>query len=308
MSGGHVHGADATAGSTGTAGGRHRRSLIAALALTSTYLVAEVVGALLTNSLALLADAAHMLTDVGGLALALFAIWFASRPVSAERTFGYLRAEIVAALTNSVVLLLMSGYILYEAWGRLFAAPDVDGVPVLVVAGVGLVVNLVSMRLLAAGAGESLNLKGAYLEVLADMLGSVGVLVSAVIILTTGWHVADPIVGALIGLFIVPRTWGLLSEAVNILMEASPASVDVAQIETELRALPHVQDVHDLHVWTVTSGVHSLTGHLVVGDGVDEQAVLVSARNLINRLAGIDHCTLQVETSLTRSNEAKTLI
>jgi len=301
---GHNHSHAAPQG--GSAGARHRNSLIWALALTSVYLVAEVIGALVSGSLALLADAAHMLTDVGGLALALFAIWFAARPVTPQKTYGYLRAEVLAALVNAVVLLLLSVYILYEAYHRFFAPPEVLSTPMLVVAVIGLVVNLISMKLLAAGAGESLNLKGAYFEVLADMLGSIGVIASALIIMFTGWTLADPIIGAAIGLFIVPRTWALLRNAVNILLEGTPAGFDFTGLEAALRATPGVTDVHDLHVWTITSGVDAMSGHLVVADGTDEQLVLATVRDRLHESFGIDHTTIQIETATTRQGEVAT--
>jgi cobalt-zinc-cadmium efflux system protein len=247
-----------------------------------------------------------MLTDAGGLALALFAIWFASRPPSASKTYGYLRAEVLAALVNAVVLLLLAIYILYEAYQRFFEPPEVLSTPMLVVAVVGLIVNLISMRLLAAGSKESLNLKGAYFEVLADMLGSIGVIVSAVIIMTTGWTLADPIIGAVIGVFIVPRTWALLRHSVNILLEGTPVGFDLARLERALRTVPGVVDLHDLHVWTITSGMDAMSGHLVVDDTADEQAVLMAARDKLHEDFGIDHTTIQVETTATRSGEAKT--
>ena len=301
MAGGHDHARPVA----GSAGARHVRSLVIALVLTSIYLVAEVVGALVTGSLALLADAAHMFTDVGGLALALFAIWFAMRPASPSKTYGYLRAEILAALGNAVVLLLLTVYILYEAWQRLFEPPEVLGLPMLIVAVVGLIVNLISMRILAAGSNESLNLKGAYFEVLADMLGSIGVIVSALIVIFTGWPLADPITGAAIAIFIVPRCWSLLSQAVNILLEGTPTGVDMAALDKGLRSIAGVIDVHDLHVWTITSGVDAMSCHLVVGPDVDEQATLAAARQVLHESAGIDHTTIQVETEATRKGEAE---
>jgi cobalt-zinc-cadmium efflux system protein len=306
MAAGHSHQVARPGG--GSAGAKHRRSLVLALGLTSTFLVVEVIGALLSGSLALLADAAHMLTDAGGLALALFAIWFAARPMSSSKTYGYLRAEVLAALTNAVVLLLLAIYILFEAYQRLFEPPDVASVPVLIVAVVGLVVNIISMRLLAAGSEESLNIKGAYFEVLADMLGSIGVIVSAVVIMFTGWTMIDPIVGAAIGLFIVPRTWMLLKHSVNILLEGTPTGFEFERLRRELKALPDVVDVHDLHVWTITSGVDSMSGHLVVGDGGDEQTVLASARQLLHDEFGIEHTTIQIETTATQSGETKTQV
>lgn len=306
MGAGHSHGLERPA--AGSAGARHRRSLIWALALTTTFLVVEVIGAWISGSLALLADAAHMLTDAGGLALALFAIWFAARPPSAAKTYGYLRAEVLAALINAVVLLLLAVYILYEAYQRIFAPPEVASTPMLIVAVVGLVVNLISMRLLAAGSEESLNLKGAYFEVLADMLGSLGVIASALIIMFTGWTLADPIIGAAIGLFIVPRTWALLKHAVNILLEGTPAGFELAKLDEALRALPGVIDTHDLHVWTITSGIDAMSGHLVIADGADQQALLVAARTVLHETFGIDHSTIQIETVATEGGEIRTQV
>ncbi|ODT15595.1 MAG: cation transporter [Kaistia sp. SCN 65-12] len=306
MGAGHSHGLERPA--AGSAGARHRRSLIWALALTTTFLVVEVIGAWISGSLALLADAAHMLTDAGGLALALFAIWFAARPPSAAKTYGYLRAEVLAALVNAVVLLLLAVYILYEAYQRIFAPPEVASTPMLIVAVVGLVVNLISMRLLAAGSEESLNLKGAYFEVLADMLGSLGVIASALIIMFTGWTLADPIIGAAIGLFIVPRTWALLKHAVNILLEGTPAGFELAKLDEALRALPGVIDTHDLHVWTITSGIDAMSGHLVIADGADHQALLIAARTVLHETFGIDHSTIQIETVATEGGEIRTQV
>ncbi len=302
MGAGHSH--EPSRPISGSAGARHRQSLVWALALTATFLIVEFIGALLSGSLALLADAAHMLTDAGGLALALFAIWFAARPPSASKTYGYLRAEVLAALANAVVLLLLTVYILYEAYHRFFAPPEVLSLPVLLVAVVGLVVNLISMRLLAAGAGESLNLRGAYFEVLADMLGSIGVIISALIIMFTGWTLADPIVGAAIGLFIVPRTWNLLTGAVNILLEAVPAGFDLKKLENVLLDIDGVEGVHDLHVWTITSGIDAMSCHLVVTESIDEQHVLRMARAHLHEQFGIDHITIQIETAATRLSEA----
>ncbi len=306
MAAGHSHGIERPV--AGSAGARHRRSLMLALCLTTTFLVVEVIGAFISGSLALLADAAHMLTDAGGLALALFAIWFAARPPSPSKTYGYLRSEVLAALVNAVVLLLLAVYILYEAYQRLFEPPEVLSTPMLIVAVVGLVVNLISMRLLAAGSEESLNLKGAYFEVLADMLGSIGVIISALVIMFTGWTLADPIIGAAIGVFIVPRTWTLLKHSVNILLEGTPVGFELDKLEKVLRALPDVVDVHDLHVWTITSGIDAMSGHLVVVDGADEQAVLVAARELMHDDFGIEHTTIQIETSATQSGEARTQV
>lgn len=290
-------------GSTGTAATQHASRLGWALALTATYMIAEVVGGLVTGSLALLADAAHMLTDVAGLALALLAIRFAAREATPERTYGYLRMEVLAALTNAVVLLLLTVYILYEAYQRFLTPPEILSGPMLIVAMVGLIVNLISMRLLAVGSSESLNVKGAYLEVMGDMLGSIGVIIAALLMMWKGWRLADPIMGASIGLFIVPRTWILLKEVTHILMEGTPANVDLGILERKLREIAGVIDVHDLHVWSVTSGFDAMSCHLVVADIAKGREILRQARRVMKEDFGIDHVTIQVENTALRSEE-----
>ncbi|MCB4824555.1 cation diffusion facilitator family transporter [Roseicella aerolata] len=306
MHGGHGHApaaADAPVGSSAAA--RHKRRLAWALGLTLTYMAAEVVGGLLTGSLALLADAAHMLTDAGGLALALLAIRFGERPATPQRTYGYLRAEILSALANAVVLLLLTVYILYEAYRRFVEPPEVLGWPMLLVAVVGLAVNLASMRLLAGGSSESLNIQGAYFEVLSDMLGSLGVIIAALVIMATGWTLADPIIGAGIGLFIVPRTWNLLSQAAHILLEGAPPRVDVKLMERGIGEIRDVAAVHDLHVWTITSGLDAMSAHVVVRNGADHARVLRDVRTLVAERFGIDHVTAQVEDERLRETEAR---
>lgn len=283
---------------------RHRSSLAWALGLTVTYMVAEVIGGLITGSLALLADAAHMLTDAGGLGLALVAIRFAERPATPQRTYGYLRAEILSALLNAVVLLVLTVYILYEAYKRFLTPSEILSGPMLAVACVGLVVNLISMRLLAAGSSESLNVQGAYFEVLSDMLGSLGVIVAALIVMWTGWTLADPIIGAGIGLFIVPRTWRLLKQAMHILIEGTPPEIDMTLLEQSLREISGVTAVHELHVWTITSGFDAMSGHLVVRDIATARDVLRSARQLMKERFKIDHVTIQVEDEELRGREA----
>ncbi|AHI32011.1 MULTISPECIES: cation diffusion facilitator family transporter [Marinobacter] len=300
---GEGHGEKAAVGS-GTAAARHSGGLKWALAMTSTFMVVEVVGGLWTGSLALLADAAHMLTDVGGMLLALVAIRFAARPATPEKTFGYVRMEVLSALANAVVLLFLTIYILYEAWQRFLAPPEILGGPMLAVAVVGLAVNLVSMKMLHAGSRESLNLKGAYFEVLADMLGSVGVILAAAVVLLTGWTLADPIIGAGIGLFIVPRTWILLKGAVHILMEGTPPEVDVGLLERQLMDLPGVTAVHDLHVWTLTSGLDALSCHLVVEDMARGRQALLAAQQTMEKSFGITHCTIQIEDADLRMDES----
>ncbi len=298
MGAGHSHG-----GSAGTAAGRHKSRLAMAFGLTFTFMLAEVIGGLWTGSLALLADAAHMLTDAGGLALALVAIRFAEKPATPQRTFGYVRMEILSALANAVVLLLLTIYILYEAYQRFLDPPPLLGGPMLAVAVVGLIVNLISMKLLTGGSSESLNVKGAYFEVLSDMLGSLGVIIAAVIVMTTGWTLADPIVGAGIGLFIVPRTWILLKQAVHILMEGTPPKVDIARLEKSLLALPGVTAVHDLHVWTLTSGLDAMSAHIVVADMAQGRETLVQASRLLAEEFGLKHTTIQIEDEAIRRTD-----
>ena len=290
-------------GTTGTAAAQHAGKLGWALGLTATYMVAEVVGGLITGSLALLADAAHMLTDVGGLALALLAIRFAAREATPQRTYGYLRMEVLSALTNAVVLLLLTVYILYEAYQRFVSPPEILSGPMLVVAAIGLIVNLVSMRLLAGGSSESVNVKGAYFEVLSDMLGSIGVIVAALLMMWRGWRLADPIIGAGIGLFIVPRTWLLLKQVTRILMEGVPPNVDVDLLEKRLAGISGVMAVHDLHVWTITSGFDAMSCHVVVADLSMSRGVLQEARQIMKGEFGIDHVTIQVEDEALRSRE-----
>lgn len=279
-----------------TAAGRHARRLAWALALTGAFLVVEVAGGLWTGSLALLADAGHMLTDVGGLTLSLLAVWFAQRPPSPSNTYGYLRMEILAALANGVVLFAVAGGILYEAYRRLWAPPEILAGPMLVIAILGLGVNLLGMRLLRGGAQASLNLRGAYLEVLSDALGSLGVILAAVIIQTTGFTLVDPLMSAGIGLFILPRTWGLLRQAVHILMEGVPPHLDLRQIEEAMRGAHGVQTVHDLHVWTLTSGKEAMSAHVLVEDLADGQHILGDLQQLLRERFGIEHATLQLES------------
>lgn len=291
-------------GTYGTSAAKHSKRLKWALGLTATYMVAEVVGGLITGSLALLADAAHMFTDVAGLALALVAISFAAREPTSRLTYGYLRMEVLAALTNAVVLLMLTVYIIYEAYQRLVAPPEILSGPMLVVAVIGLIVNLISMWLLAGGSSESLNVKGAYFEVLSDMLGSIGVIVAALLMMWKGWRLADPIIGAGIGIFIVPRTWILLKAVVNILMEGTPPNIDAEDMQRQLLKLPGVKAVHDLHVWTITSGVDAMSCHLVVDDISKSAALLRQARAMAKKNFKIDHITIQVEDQALRAEEA----
>jgi cobalt-zinc-cadmium efflux system protein len=278
----------------------YERRMLYALILTATYMVAEVVGGLLTGSLALLSDAAHMLTDVAGLAIALAAMRLARRPADARRTYGYHRFEILAAAFNAVVLFGVALYILYEAYRRFTGPPpEVHSVAMLIVAAIGLAVNLVSMRLLRSGKDASLNVKGAYLEVWSDMLGSVAVMAAAGIIRLTGWWPVDPILAVLIGLWVLPRTWTLLSQSVNLLLEGVPEGVEFDRLTKELADIEGVASLHDLHVWAVTSQKNLLSVHLVLRDDVD--ASWASVSRIIaeaGRIAGehkINHATVQVD-------------
>ena len=276
--------------------GHHKRSLFAAFTLTALFLIVEAAVGLWTGSLSLLADATHMLVDAGGLLLSLGALWFAERPAPPEKTYGYYRVEILAALVNGVVLCLLAAGILVKAYERFWHPQAVPGGPVLAVAVAGLAVNLISMRVLHAGASESLNVRSAYLEVLGDAASSAAVIVAGAVILLTGWTVADPIASAAIALFILPRTWALLRQAVNVLLEAAPAHLNVAQIEAALVATAGVRRVHDLHVWTLSSGREAMSAHVVVAPDAPGDRILDALHVILHTRFGIDHTTIQIET------------
>lgn len=258
-------------------------------------MVAEIVGGIVTGSLALLSDAAHMGTDVLGIGMALAAVFLAARPPGKGRTYGTYRLEVLAALANAVLLFAVGIYILYEAVTRLSEPPEVPGFPVLVVAAIGLMVNLISFKLLRQGAAESLNVKGAYLEVVSDTLGSIGVIAAGAIIYLTGWTLADPIIAAGIGLFILPRTYKLGAEAVRILLEAAPPGIDVDAIRATLKAMAGVNDVHDLHIWTLTSGIEAASLHVVVEANVDPSSIVTAVTDLLKKDHGVAHVTVQAE-------------
>jgi cobalt-zinc-cadmium efflux system protein len=273
------------------------RGLKIALALTASILVAEAAGAILTNSLALLSDAAHMLTDVTALVIALIAIRLARRPADSRRTFGYYRFEILAAVANAVALFLAALYILYEAVQRFQNPQPIASTGMLTVAVFGLIANIVSMRVLHTHAESSLNLKGAYLEVWSDALGSVGVIIAAAVIHFTNWTPADPIVAIAIGLWVLPRSWTLLSESVNVLLEGVPRGLQLDAIHASLLAIPGVSDVHDLHVWSITTGKNTLTAHLTLDNpAIDTQTILQQANRAIEAF-GITHSTVQIEAT-----------
>lgn len=285
MGSGHDHGASQA----------NEKTLWCVLALTSIYLVVEIIGGMLTHSLALWSDAAHMLTDSVGLAIALAAIRIARKPADRKRTFGYYRFEILAATFNATILVGVALFILWDAIQRLIEPVPIHSTGMLIVASIGLLVNLLSMKLLQPSSDTSLNLKGAYLEVWSDMIGSLGVIAAALIIRFTGWLWIDALVAAGIGLWVIPRTWILLKESLNILLEGIPKGIELDVIEQALLALPGVAAVHDLHVWALTSGKNSLTVHLVLDADGEAQQVLVNARHLLAHSFSIHHTTVQIE-------------
>lgn len=266
-----------------------------AMALAAAYMGAEIVGGVLSNSLALLADAVHMATDVAALGLALWAMWLASRPASEERTYGYHRAEILAALLNAAALIALTAYVFWEALDRLRNPPEVlDGIMLAVALG-GLAVNGIGAWLLHGGRHTNLNVRGAWLHVVGDTLGSVAVIVGAVLIRVYGWTWADPVAGMVIGALIVVSAWRLLSEAVRVLMAAAPRDVDVAELRSALRGVPGVRRVHDLHVWTLTSGIPLMTAHVEIADRDAFDRVVTEVCGVARDRFGIDHCTIQPE-------------
>jgi cobalt-zinc-cadmium efflux system protein len=275
-----------------------RRRLALALGITATVMIAEAVGGWLAGSLALLADAGHMLADAAALGLALFVARVAQRPATPERSFGLLRLEILAALVNGALLIAIAIGIGIEAWHRLKAPPLVDGPLLLGVAGIGLVANLISLRILHHGHEHSLNQRGAYLHVLGDLLGSVGALAAGAIVVATGWVLADPLISVLITLLVLGSAWRLIKESTDILMEATPNHIALGDVHDRIASVPGVDSVHDLHVWTVTSGVVAMSGHLVVRNPTDNQPVLEAVQDQMRAL-GINHVTVQMERDQT---------
>jgi cobalt-zinc-cadmium efflux system protein len=308
MGAGHDHGHGGPP-PTGTAAAAYQGRLRIALTITLGVMVLEIVGGVLADSLALIADAAHMATDAVGLALALLAIHFANRPAGLNRTYGFARAEILAALANCLLLLGVGGFLLFEAVERFIEPAQTRGGLTVVFALVGLAANMVSLTLLMRGQKESLNVRGAYLEVLADALGSVTVLVSAAVILATGWQYADPIASLAIGLMIVPRTVRLLRETLNVLLESAPKGVDMGEVRSHILALPGVEDVHDLHAWTITSGMPVLSAHVVVSqdllDSVGHEKMLHALQGCLGEHFDVEHCTFQLEPVGHAEHEAK---
>lgn len=274
----------------------NRRTLIVVLSVTAGFMLVELAGGLLTNSLALLSDAGHMLTDVAALALSLFAVWIAGRPATARKSFGYHRAEIIVALTNGVAVIVLAVFIVVEAIKRLGEPPDVKSGPMLVVATIGLLVNIFAAFKLHGGAKSgSLNLEGAFLHVMGDLLGSVGAIIAAVIMLTTGFRMADPLVSFFVAALIVVSAVRLIRKSLDVLLEGTPAHLDLEEIRIALRGVDGVAEVHDLHVWTITQGFESLTAHLVLTEGARHQDVLHASHGMLVERFGIEHSTLQPE-------------
>ena len=278
------------------------------LILTCIYFVVQIIVALHTRSLALLADAGHILTDVGGLALVLFAVNYSRKPATLQHTYGFYRIEILAALLNSVVLILISVYILYEAYRRIFEPPEIQGLPMIIVAAIGLGVNYTGLRLLGHSEHihkgthsdidgyEDLNVKSVYLEVLNDTIGSVGVIAAGMIILTTRFYMADPLISIGLALFILPRTWSLMKKSIHILMEGVPANISPEEVKNSILEIKGVTGVFDLHIWTITSGINALSGHVVVIDRVRSQTILQEINAILDKKFKINHATIQIES------------
>ena len=287
----------------GSAAAVHRDRLTAVFLLTILVFVIELAGGIASNSLALLADAGHMFTDVAGIGLALLAIWFAQRPASHDRTYGYLRLEILAAVINAVLLFGIAGFVLFEAWQRLQSPPVIASGLMLAVALLGLAVNAISLFLLRHAQKASLNMRGAYLEVMGDFLGSAAVVAAAVIITLTGWVQADAVASIAIGLLILPRTWRLLREAVDVLLEATPKGIRLEEVRAHILQAEGVGDVHDLHAWTITSGMNVVSAHVTLEPGADPPSVLDELCRCLSGDFDIEHSTFQLETADRRRLE-----
>lgn len=294
--GGHGHSHGLEGHSTGT--GKHRKKLVIVLCITAAIFVVQLIGAFIANSLALLADAGHMLTDALGVTIALIASILAALPATSKRTFGLMRVEVLAALANGIILGVICVVIVVEGIRRFGTEVEVAAWPMLIAAIVGAVANLVSLLILQSGQKESLNVRGAYLEVLGDLLGSVAVIIAAIIILFTGWYIVDQLASFAIALLIAPRAFSLLKDVVRVLLEATPKDVDLDQTREHLLSVPGVTDVHDLHAWTITSGVNALSAHVVIDETAEERGyheILDELHACLGEHFDTDHCTLQLE-------------
>lgn len=276
-------------------GSRKRLSVV--LALTASYMIAELFGGLWTGSLALLADAGHMLADVAALLLALIALWFAARPATPRKTFGYYRLEILAALINGIALTLISLLIFYDAYFRLYAPTPIRSVPMTIVAAGGLAVNLVCARLLHRDRQDDLNVRGAWLHVVGDALGSLGAMIAGALIAIFGWNSADPLISCFIALLIVWSSWHLIRDATNVLLEGTPAHISLAAVEDAILETDGVSNVHDLHVWTITSGREALSAHVIHAYSISQPVLLKELRAKLHDRFGVDHLTIQMETA-----------
>jgi len=275
-----------------------------ALGLTAVYMFAEAIGGWWTNSLALIADAGHMLTDVAALSLTLAAIWFASRPATAKKTFGYYRLEILAAFVNGIALVLISLWVIYEAYERWQTPPEIRGTALTIIAVGGLLVNLVCAGLLHGDHAHDLNMRSAWLHVIGDALGSVTAIAAGVLIVAFGWLWADAVSSVLISLIIIVGAWNLIKESVNVLLEGTPAHINLKAVEETIRNTENVEDVHDLHIWTITSGMEALSVHIIHRDEISQKALLQTVRTKLHDEFGIDHLTIQMETLEEESIEA----
>jgi cobalt-zinc-cadmium efflux system protein len=274
----------------------NRQRLIVVLALTITYMIAEVVGGIMTNSLALLSDAGHMLSDVAALVLALAALWFAARPITTKKTYGYYRMEILAALANGVALVVISLMIFYEAVPRIQSPEEVDFRGLMLIASGGLAVNIISAWILHSAAEDNLNMRGAFLHVIGDALGSVGAIIAGVVIWQWGWTLADPAISVLMCLLIIWSAWHLIRESVNILLEGTPAHINIRAVIEAMHDVAGVEDVHDLHVWAISSGKDALSAHVTIDAGASHRAVLGALQQKLQKQFNIGHVTLQLET------------
>ena len=295
MSHDHDHSEEGHSHGIGSYRGADRKALLIAALLTGGFMVAEAVGGVITGSLALLADAGHMLSDSFSLFLALFAVSIAARPATAKRTFGYKRAEILAALVNGVLLVLVSLWVVYEAIGRLDDPVEVMGGGMMAIAVLGLIINVVAFLVLWKGGGESLNVRAALRHVLGDLLGSVGVIIAAGVILLTGWEPIDPIVSILISILIVASAWSVLKESVDVLLEAAPKGIDTQEVGMAMAGVAGVEQIHDLHIWQITSGFPSLSAHVLVGADLDCHRIRLELDSLLKEQFEIEHSTLQLE-------------
>ncbi|MCI1589975.1 cation diffusion facilitator family transporter [Heyndrickxia oleronia] len=285
----------------------NKKGLIIALMITAGIMLLEFFGGLVTNSLALLSDAGHMLSDTSSLILSLFAIWFAQRPASRNKTYGFYRFEILAALFNGLTLFIISGIIVWEAYGRFFEPPTVASGSMMVIAAIGLIANLISAWSLIRKSDikNNVNLRSAYLHILGDALGSVGAIIAGALMLLFDWYIADPIISVIVALLILKSAWGVIKQSIHILMEGTPITIDQSEVESYLKQINGVINVHDLHIWTITSGLDSLSCHLLVEEHADTQEILQRAIDLIKDKFQIEHTTIQIETKSLNHSDLK---